>query len=253
MDQRLKGPDQQASTTAIHLTTATITVAYGSWEGGPTPLDRCSDAIGRQPVGMISSCWKTFTLSSSPSSSTMSPFCTVSAVLPVTVVTRRRGRRVRVPFPSGTDGRNAVANRGGGPSVGRLHGPIASREEVAMSARQEGRRAARLGARTLLEKQELAPRVIHVRLVEVDDHLEWEHQFAVQVAVQRVPVLLAVAEQDRGRLGLAGLVAHVQPLVQGVRPGGGSSEFGPPVTRDGQEPRIEGLLQLLDRFLDTEC
>ena len=85
-------------------------------------------------------------------------------------------------------------------------------------------------------------------LVQVDDHLQREHEVAVEIAVQRVPVALAVAEQDGRRFALAGLVAHPQPLVQRVRPGGGAAEPRVPVPGDRQEPGVERLLEALHRL-----
>ena len=55
----------------------------------------------------------------------------------------------------------------------------------------------------LFEQQELAAGVVEAGFAQVDDDLPGEHEFAVQVTVQRVPVPFAVSEQDRRRLGLA--------------------------------------------------
>jgi MOSC domain-containing protein YiiM len=65
-----------------------------------------------------------------------------------------------------------------------------------VTVRQEGGGAARLRSRPLLEEQELAPRVIDPGFVQVDDDLQREDEVTVEVAVQRVPVSLAVAQQD---------------------------------------------------------
>ena len=50
--------------------------------------------------------------------------------------------------------------------------------------------------RPLLEEQELAPGVIDPGFVQVDDDLQGEDEVTVEVAVQRVPVSLAVAQQN---------------------------------------------------------
>ena len=65
-----------------------------------------------------------------------------------------------------------------------------------MTVRQECGGAAGLRSRPLLEKQELAPGVIDPGFVQVDDDLQRENEIAVKVAVQRVPVSPAVAQQD---------------------------------------------------------
>jgi hypothetical protein len=117
-----------------------------------------------------------------------------------------------------------------------------------VSVREQRGGAAGLGAGALLEEQELAPGVVDARLVQVDDHLQREHEVAVEITVQRVPVTLAVPEQGGGRLALAGVVAHPQPLVQGVRPRGGAAEPGVPVAGDRHQPGVERLLEALDRL-----
>src|SRR6476469_10026159 len=68
------------------------------------------------------------------------------------------------------------------------------------------------------------------------------------MTVQRIPVAGVVAKQNRCRLALSCRVADVQPLVESVGPGCRPAEFAPPLPGDRQQPRIERLLQLLDRF-----
>ena len=96
--------------------------------------------------------------------------------------------------------------------------------------------------------KEFTAGVVHPRFAQVDDHLQRKHQVPVQVSMQRVPVALAVLEQDGRRLGLAGRMAHVEPVVEGVRPRRLAAQFGPPIPRDRQQPRIQRLLELFDRL-----
>ena len=149
---------------------------------------------------------------------------------------------------AGADRRHAVADGGGGPSALGRHGPVPGGEDQAVTVRDEGRGPARLGPGALLQEQELAPGVVDPRVVQVDHDLQRKHEVAVQVAVERVPVLLPVLEQDRGGLGLPGRMAHRQPCIQGVGPWGGTAELVPPVTGDREQVRVQRLLQLLDRF-----
>ncbi len=65
-----------------------------------------------------------------------------------------------------------------------------------MTVRQECGGAAGLRSRPLLEEQEFAPGVIDPGFVQVDDDLQGEDEVTVEVAVQRVPVSPAVAQQD---------------------------------------------------------
>ena len=89
---------------------------------------------------------------------------------------------------------------------------IARAEHQAVALRDEGGGAAGLGAGPLLVQQELAARMVGARGTEVDHDLEREDQLAIQVTVQGIAAAGAVAEQDRGGLGLPGGVAHVQPV-----------------------------------------
>ena len=100
----------------------------------------------------------------------------------------------------------------------------------------------------LFDEQELTAGVVDARLAEVDDDLQRKHQLAVQIPMERVPVTLAVLEQDRGRLLLARRVTHVQPLVEVVGPRGPPAELGPPVPRDRQQPGVQRLLECFDRL-----
>ena len=92
-----------------------------------------------------------------------------------------------------------------------------------------------LGPGPLLDHDELAALVVRPRLVEPDHHLQREHEVAVEVAVQGVPVAGAVPEEQRGRAGLAGGVAPVQPVVERLGPRGVMAAPGRPLAGDGQQ------------------
>ena len=100
-------------------------------------------------------------------------------------------------------------------------------------------RGPRLGPGPLLDHDELAALVVRPRLVEPDHHLQREHQVAVEVAVQGVPVAGAVPEEQRGRAGLARGVAPVQPVVERLGPRGVMAAPGRPLAGDGQQPGPE--------------
>ena len=95
-----------------------------------------------------------------------------------------------------------------------------------------------LRAGALLQEQELSSGMVGSRFVQVDDDLQREDKVSVEVAVQGVPVPPAVAQQDRRRLVLPGVVVHAQPFIQGVRPRGRAAEFRVPVAGDRQQPGI---------------
>ena len=71
-----------------------------------------------------------------------------------------------------------------------------------------------LGPGPLLDDDELAAGVVDTGLVEADDDLEGEHEVAVEVAVQGVPVARPVAQDERRGAGLAGGVALVEPVLE---------------------------------------
>jgi len=67
--------------------------------------------------------------------------------------------------------------------------------------------------------------------------------------VQGVPVPGPVAEQDRGRPHLPGVVAHPQPLIEGVRPTGrGARSLAHQSRAIGSKPRVQRLLEPFDRL-----
>jgi hypothetical protein len=102
--------------------------------------------------------------------------------------------------------------------------------------RPGGGGAAGLRARALLKEQELSSGMVGSRFVQVDHDLQREDEVSVEVAVQGVPVSLAVAQQDRRRLVLPGVMARAQPFMQRARPRGGVAGFRVPVAGDRQQP-----------------
>src|SRR5205807_368251 len=104
------------------------------------------------------------------------------------------------------------------------------------------------GPGPLLERDELSARVVHVRPVESDHDLQREHELAVEVAVQGVPVARPVAEQERGRPGLPCLVALLEPVVETVRPWRRLPQASRPRPGDRQEMRPERGPQLRDQL-----
>ena len=92
---------------------------------------------------------------------------------------------------------------------------------TAVALREGERGGPGLGPRALLDQHELAAGVVDAGAVEADHDLEGEHQLAVEVAVQGVPVAGAVAQQQGRGPGLAGGVAGVEPVAQRVGPGRG--------------------------------
>ncbi len=85
------------------------------------------------------------------------------------------------------------------------------------------------------------------RLVQADDDLQRD-QVSVNVAVECVPALLLVAQQDRRWLSLPCGVAHIQPLVERVRPRCGRAELACPVPGDREQVRVERPPQVLDQL-----
>ena len=129
------------------------------------------------------------------------------------------------------------------PAARGLHRAVASGEDEPVAVRNQSRRGAGLCAGPLLIEQELTSCVVYAGATEVDHDLQREHQLAVQVTVQGVPVALAVLEQDRRGPPLPGGMAHLEPVIQAVRPRRRSAQPGPPRAGDRQQLRVEGLLQ----------
>ena len=98
----------------------------------------------------------------------------------------------------------ALAARSGARCVGKItNAPRGGVSDV---------RAA-LRARALLQQHELAALVVDARLREHGEDLEREVDVAVEVLVQRVPVALAVAQDQRRRALLAGGAAALEQLL----------------------------------------
>ena len=105
-----------------------------------------------------------------------------------------------------------------------------------------------LRPRPLLEQDELPALEVVPGARQDREHLEREEHIAVQVLVQRVPVPLAVAEDQRGRPLLPGRVAAAQQLVVLERKGRpvAAQQFGP-VVRDRRQMPVERRAQRRDR------
>ena len=123
---------------------------------------------------------------------------------------------------------DTVAHRRRRPASLRLHRPVARGEDQALTLADDGRGGARLCARSLLDDDELAAGVIRPRSVEADHHLDREHQLAVQIAVQRVPVARSVAQQQRRRTGLARGVALRRATRRARRARAAGGRVAPP-------------------------
>jgi hypothetical protein len=131
-----------------------------------------------------------------------------------------------------THHRHTVTDWGGRPPTGRANGTLASGEHEPVALRQRGGGAAGLGARTLLEEQELSAGVTGAGLVEVDHNLQRKDPLTVEVTMQGVPISGPVLEQQRSRLRLTGTMATVQPFLQRLRPRGFATQLVPPVPGD---------------------
>jgi hypothetical protein len=106
---------------------------------------------------------------------------------------------------------------------------------------------AALGARPLLDQHELAALEIDPGPGEHGQHLEGEEDLAVEVLVQRVPVALAVAQDQRRRALLAGgAAAGQQRLVRGRVALLLAQPLGP-LVGDRREAAVEAVAQLGDR------
>ena len=95
--------------------------------------------------------------------------------------------------------------------------PLARGEDHERALRRLEHVRAALRARALLEQHELAAVEVDARLREDGQRLEGKEDVAVEVAVQRVPVARAVAEDERRRAGLAGRGAAREELLVRTR------------------------------------
>lgn len=140
-----------------------------------------------------------------------------------------------------------MPHRRRGPPPGRRDRAVSGREQVPVALRNHRRRAPRLRPGPLLEKQELAARVVDTGAAQVDDHLKRKHQVPIEVSMQGVPIPLPIPQQNRRRPRLSGRVTHPQPLIERVRPWRGTAQPGRPGTGHLHQPGIQRLLQALDR------
>ena len=99
-------------------------------------------------------------------------------------------------------------------------GTVAGRDDERVALAGEERAAHRLRAGRVFDQQELAAGVVAAGLGEEADDLEGEGDLAVDVLVEAVEIAGAVAEDQRGRAGLASDVAVLEEGVEGV------GEFG---------------------------
>ena len=146
---------------------------------------------------------------------------------------------------------HAVPDRARGPAARAAHRPVPGGEDQAVPLLQGDAGAPGLRPRPLLDQEELPAGVVRPVLVEPDHDLQREDQVAEDVAVQGVPVPGLIAQQDLRALALPGLVAHFQPLSQGVGPRGRPAEAAGPVAGDHQQVRVECLAQLPDGFREV--
>ena len=118
---------------------------------------------------------------------------------------------------------------------------------IAVSSRDRQRRRSRLGAWALLDDDELPAAVVVDRRVEPDHDLQGKDQFAIEVAVECVPVAGLVAQHQRRRSGLACRVALRDPRIEVVGPRGRLFEPGRPVPCDREQVRPERRLAVRRR------
>src|SRR5687767_2972916 len=98
---------------------------------------------------------------------------------------------------SGPEHADAVAHRRLRPAPGAVHGTVPGGEDERLAPADGGGRGPGLGPGPLLDDHELAPGVVLTGLVETDDDLQGEHQVAIEIAVQGIPVAGAVAQDER--------------------------------------------------------
>ena len=110
-------------------------------------------------------------------------------------------------------GRDAVAHADAVVAALAAVGALARREDHERALRRGQHVGAALRARALLEQHELAALEVDSRASEDRQHLEREVDVAVEVLVQRVPVALAVAQDQRRRARLAGRAAALEQLL----------------------------------------
>jgi len=136
----------------------------------------------------------------------------------------------RCPLPP-RDGRDAVAHPDAVVAVLASVWPLPRGEDDERAARRLQHVRAALGARALLHQHELAAVVVDARLGQDREDLEREVDVAIEVLVQRVPVALAVAQdQWRGPL-LADNAAALEQLFVRERKADGVTRLRPAAGR----------------------
>src|SRR5881296_1533760 len=168
-----------------------------------------------------------------------------------------RGRRHRLPrvvedhaervAQASGDAAHAVAHGHAVDAARSLDGPVAGREHDDLALLGGDRLAARLRARALLDEQELAALVVDSAAAEEARQLQREHDLAIDVLVQAIVTAGLVAQQQRGRLRLAALVAAAPQRRQLGRKQIGIAERGLPLVGDRRQRRVRGLAQRLDQ------
>ena len=105
-------------------------------------------------------------------------------------------------------GADAVAHRGRRPSPGRAHRAVAGREHERLTLRDGGRRWPGTAPAAAARRRRTRRPCSRCPGGRGRHDLQREHELAVEVAVQRVPVARPVAQQQRRRAPLAGGVAR---------------------------------------------
>jgi len=141
-----------------------------------------------------------------------------------------------------------VAHRGAVPAAHALRRALVHGEDRGIPLLQRHDLAARLHARPLLDQHELAAGEVAARGAQQHHDLEREDHVAIEIAVQAVVVARPVAQQERRRPGLAGLVALLQPVLQGRREALRTAQPLAPLIGHPGQIGIERLAQPLDRF-----
>src|SRR3989454_1789882 len=111
---------------------------------------------------------------------------------------------------AGAHAAHPVTHHGAEVAARAARGSVARREDDDLALLGRHGFAARLGARPLLDQQELAAGVVDARAGEEAGELQGEDDVAVEVLVEAVVAPRLVVEQERGRLGLAPAAAAGQ-------------------------------------------
>ncbi len=146
----------------------------------------------------------------------------------------------------GVDGADAVAHRCSRPPAAVADRMVARGEDHRLTPLDRRRGRAGLGPRPLLDHDELPAGVVDPRFLEPDHDLQREHEVAVQVAVECVPVAWPVAQHQRGGPRLTGVVATPDPLVEVIGPRRVVAAPCSPLPRDREEVGPERGAEVLD-------